>query len=397
LIDPKDVIRRYSVEELCATAEEYFRRVDDPAPLMGKPFTSLREAPEMLHNLGLLLRDLHLGRTMTVLDFGAGTCWLSRLLTQLNCQVICCDASRTALEIGKRLFSEYPLIGTAVYQPTFLWFDGHTIELQKESVDRIICFDALHHVPNLAEVIGEFGRVLRRGGIAGFSEPGRLHAQNPQAQYEMANHKVLENNVDVSEIFRMAKDAGFTKLSLAVALDMTISLDEHDVLFAAPVGSEHERLKSELWNQAYNTMTNRAIFFLHKGPLGRDSRGHIGLAHRIQALQPHYEGRVGETISMSFIVKNVGEASWLETNSEIFGIVRLGSHLYDADGTLISIDFSRHDLPRRVEPDDTLTITAEVSMTRPGRFRLAFDLVAEGVTWFENQGSIPAYVTANVR
>ena len=152
---------------------------------MSKPFAFLHETPQMLENLGLLLGGLELGRTMSVLDFGAGTCWLSRILAQLNCQPICCDASRTALDIGRRLFAELPLIGTAVFAPEFLWFDGRRIDLPDRSVDRIVCFDAFHHVPNPDEVIAEFGRVLRPGGLVGFSEPGRRHSQTAQSQYEM--------------------------------------------------------------------------------------------------------------------------------------------------------------------------------------------------------------------
>ena len=102
-IDPAEIIHRYTVEELIETAEEYYRRVTDPTPLMSKPFSFLHEAPEMLENLGHLLGGLELGKSMTVLDFGAGTCWLSRLIAQLNCRPICCDASRTALEIGRRV------------------------------------------------------------------------------------------------------------------------------------------------------------------------------------------------------------------------------------------------------------------------------------------------------
>src|SRR5580765_1350707 len=209
MIDPKDVMRKYTVEELCETADQYFRLVSDPTPLMSKPFTFLHETPVALQNLGLLLSGLHLGKTMTVLDFGAGTCWLSRFLTQMNCQTICCDASPTALEIGRRLFEEYPLIGTVVYKPTFLLYDGRRIDLPDESVDRIVCFDAFHHVPNPAETIREFGRVLKTGGIAGFNEPGKRHSQSPQSQYEMQNHKVLENDVDVNDIFEYARPAGF--------------------------------------------------------------------------------------------------------------------------------------------------------------------------------------------
>ena len=397
MIDPKDVIRRFSVEELNETAEEYYRRVDDPTPLMAKPFAFLHEAPEMLQNLGLLLAGLRLGKTMKVLDFGAGTCWLSRLLLQLNCQVISCDVSPSALRIGERLLREQPPIGTAVYGPRFLVFDGHHIELPDESVDRIVCFDAFHHISNQPEIIREFARVLRTGGIAGFSEPGRRHSQSPQSQYEMANHKVLENDVDLNEIFSYAEGVGFTRLSVRVATDLELSLDEHNVLFASPHGEAHERLKSALWNETYNTMTNRAVFFLHKGPIRRDSRSHLGLAHAMTAHPDRYEGVAGRPIPMRFTVVNTGEASWLHTNDEIFGIVRLGAHLYDGSGKLLSIDFFRQDLPGPAEPGTRLDITAPVVFDRPGQYRLVFDLVAEGVTWFENVGSKAVHTDVTVR
>jgi SAM-dependent methyltransferase len=394
MIDPKDVMRRYTVEELCETADQYFRLVSDPTPLMSKPFTFLHETPVALQNLGLLLSGLHLGKTMTVLDFGAGTCWLSRFLTQLNCQTICCDASPTALDIGRRLFEEYPLIGTVVYKPIFLSFDGRTIDLPDESVDRIVCFDAFHHVPNPAEVITQLGRVLKKGGIAGFSEPGQGHSQTPQSQYEMSNYCVLENDINVNEIFQFAQTAGFTELSLKVVSDMEMSLSQHNLLFGQP--GDAESLRSELWNQTYNAMHNRAIFFLHKGPLARDSRSHIGLAHVIRIDKTDYALEAGQALRLSVTITNTGEASWLNTNSAIFGIVRLATHLYDGDGKLVNIDFSRHELPVPVSPGETVTMSIEEYLPDSGRYRLAFDLVAEGVTWFENVGSTPIVVTARV-
>ena len=138
-IKPADIIARHSVEELIETADEYYRGIADPTALMSRPFAYLHEAPVMLQNLGALLAGLQLGKTMTVLEFGAGTCWLSRCLAQLHCQPICCDASKAALDIGRRLFAEHPLIGSAVFAPVFLPFDGHRIELDDESVDRIVC------------------------------------------------------------------------------------------------------------------------------------------------------------------------------------------------------------------------------------------------------------------
>jgi len=88
MISQRTVIKNNSVEELCQTAENYFKSIPDPTPQMAKPFRSLFEAPEKIQNLGLLLSGLNLGRTMTVLDFGAGTCWLSRFLNQLQYRTI---------------------------------------------------------------------------------------------------------------------------------------------------------------------------------------------------------------------------------------------------------------------------------------------------------------------
>ena len=389
MIDPKDIIRRYSPEELAETADEYYRRIDDPTPLMTKPFSFLHETPEMLQNLGALLAGLSLGKTMTVLDFGGGTGWLTRFLTQLNCQVICCDVSRAALAIGKRLMTELPLLGTAVYQPVFLPFDCHRIELPTASVDRVICFDAFHHVPNQREVLSEFSRVLRDGGIAGFSEPGRQHSRSPQSQYEMANHRVLENDIDLADIWTIARDCGFTRLTTKLINDMSLSLDDYARIYD---GRAKDDLRNEIWNETHNTMFNRAVFFLHKGPLRRDSRSHVGLAHVLQVRCHTPQVSEGQPIKLTISATNTGDATWLHENSEIFGTVRIGAHLYAVDGTLLAIDHSRHALPVSVAPGQSVVVEIEERLPGVGRFRLGFDVVAEGVTWFETTGSQPVFV-----
>jgi SAM-dependent methyltransferase len=389
VIDPKDVIARHSVEELLETADQYFRVMDDPRLHMVKPFASLQEAPEMLQNLGLLLAGLQLGRTMTVLDFGAGTCWLSRFLAQLNCQPICCDGSAAALEIGRRLFAELPLLGTAVFAPKFLLFDGRHLDLPDESVDRIISFDAFHHVPNQAEVLAEFGRVLKPGGIAGFSEPGPKHSQSAQSQYEMRNHRVLENDIILESLFEAAKPAGFTDVKVAVLSDLVLSFEQRRSIYEAEIKDD---IKSAIFDNVSNTMFNRNIFYLHKGPMRRDSRTHAGLAHAI-SIQPTDVVRAHNApVKLAFRLENTGEATWLHENSEIFGVVRLASHLYDDAGQLVAVDFSRHGLPRSVEPGESVALELEFVLPDAGPYRLAFDLVAEGVSWFENLGSRPVEV-----
>lgn len=388
-IDPADVIRRCSVEELARTADEYYRRVDDATPLMAKPFAFLHETPEMLQNLGLLLGKLHLGKSMTVLDFGAGTCWLSRLLSQLNCRLICCDTSDAALDIGRRLYEQHPPIGSRI-APVFLRFDGHRLDLADASVDRIICFDAFHHVPNQAEVLAEFARVLRPGGLAAFSEPGPYHSLSPQAQYEMRDHQVLENDIDLPAIFALARTAGFTAIEIVLAASTTIGLDDYRSVLAGSASPAIDTLAAE----ARRTASDKSIFVLSKGPLRPDSRSHLGLAHHMTLDAEERAIADDNTVTVRCRIHNAGTARWLHVNAEIYGTVRLGAHLYDETDTLLEVDHFRAPLPRDVEPGETIDMVARIPVPGPGAYRLTLDLVAEGVSWFENLGSAPCRVTA---
>ena len=393
MIDPKDVIKRLSVERLCQTAEDYYHRIVDPRQQMGKPFSSALEAPELLLNLGLLFSGLQLGKTMSVLDFGAGTCWLSRYLNQLGCVTISLDCSRTALELGRRLFREHPLISDPVAEPTFLAFDGQHIELDDNSVERIVCFDTFHHVPNPARVLDEMARVLKEGGIAGFAEPGRKHSQIPQSQFEMTHYQVLENDVDLDEIYPLARRAGFSEARCLLSGRREVSVPEY---LAMIDHSWSRRFGKEILNHVAELGNSKTIFFLYKGRPVPDSRNHVGLSHQLQAAQSEYQARSGEPLKISITVTNTGQARWLCRNLKSIGVVNLGAHLCDAAGALINLDFSRSSLPQDVAPGETFNQTIPLSFDRPGRYRVALDLVAEHVCWFESVGSQPLWITVEV-
>lgn len=385
LITPASVLAQYSLEELNATAEEYYRRVTDIAPFLTKPFTFLNETPAILKNLGILLDGLHLGKSMTVLDFGGGTGWLTRLLAQLNCRTICTDVSPSALAIAQRLFADHPPLGPHV-APRFLVFDGHTLDVASESVDRIICFDAFHHVPNSADVIREFHRVLRPGGIVGFSEPGRFHSRSAQSQFEMKHHRVLENDIDLATIWAQARAVGFTAVDVALVVDGHVTLAQYESLVTGGADLAAADIVTERLRQ---TMTNQSIFFLRKGEAQPDSRSHEGLRHTLTATLTHVDRRSEHPVAhITVQATNTGTALWLCENDGIFGIVRVGTHLCAADGTLLDLDHSRHQLPEPVHPGDAVTLEIVVPLPTAGPSRLVVDLVAEGVTWFENAGSV---------
>jgi MoaA/NifB/PqqE/SkfB family radical SAM enzyme len=69
-------------------------------------------------------------------------------------------------------------------------------------------------------------------------------------------------------------------------------------------------------------------------------------------------------------------------------LVRLGAQLCSADGSMLNRDFARADLPGPIGPGQTAEVPILLpSLGETGRYALKFDLVNEGVDWFERCGS----------
>lgn len=69
-IDVRQRMATFSVEELCATADEYFRRLENWDYLLAKPLAQVSEAPELLQCFAHVVQGLQLAPGMTVVDFG---------------------------------------------------------------------------------------------------------------------------------------------------------------------------------------------------------------------------------------------------------------------------------------------------------------------------------------
>jgi radical SAM family protein len=68
--------------------------------------------------------------------------------------------------------------------------------------------------------------------------------------------------------------------------------------------------------------------------------------------------------------------------------VRLGAQLCDASGALVDGEFARAGLPHTIGPSEQAAFWVRLSApAASGRYALKFDLVSEGVDWFERCGS----------
>lgn len=382
-LDPRTMLGNQSVEQLASTAEEYFRRVENVENLLAKPFGRAEDTPQLLINLAVALQGLELVPGMRILDFAAGSCWASRIFTQLGCEVVAVDVSESALEIGRELYRRLPVVGTQP-EPQFLHFDGRRFDLPDGSVERIFCFDAFHHVPNPAEVMKEMSRVLTDGGIAAFAEPGPHHSRSPQSQFEMKTFNVLENDLDIDETWRMARDAGFTDLKLALF---------HPSPFHVSRDGFEDFLQGGETAISYLDFVrahqrNVRDFFLYKGPRANpDSRRAEGLRGDIEVQLDRDRWGADEEITGRATITNSGRSSWLPSAQPIGG-VSLGCHLY-AGAELRNFDYAWTPLPiegKRLDPGESLETTLSLPRLPRGEYTLEFDLVSNRVCWFSQAG-----------
>jgi len=391
MINPRDVMASVPVDEHCRRAEQYFRSVEEPERLLAKPFVSLNEAPLLLYRLGLLLGGLKVGPTMRVLDFGAGTCWVAHILATLQCSVVCVDPSETALALGRRLFAMRPP-PPDVAPPQFLAFDGETIPLPSGSVDRIICFDALHHVPNPARILAEFHRVLKDGGLAGFSEPGRLHSRSPVSQYEMQHFGVIENDIRLEDVKACADQAGFSGMLAAAESGFETWLDFAE---AQQVWDAH--VLPERWVTAnLHSFHGRSTFVLQKGAYEPDSRLAEGLAGELRVDQDDFEVRAGEPLPLAVHVRNTGGARWLARNEPDIGAVKIGARVRRADSPSTAPATHRTPFPHDVTAGESLIVPVDLRLPEPGDYEVTLDLLDEQIVWFETLGTTPCRLRVTV-
>ena len=393
-IDVAALVEQTSIDDLNRAAEEYFASITNWDHQLTKPFSQAHESPTLLIDMAVLMQGLQLTAGATVLDFGAGTGWFARYLTQLGCRVLLLDVSETALAKARELYERLPIIGDRP-SPEFLPFDGRTIPLPDASVDRVISFHAFHHVPYPVAIIEELGRVLRPGGIAGFAEPGPRHSRSPVSQFEMRNYRVVENDVDVHAIWRAARACGFRDLQLAVfhGPPYHVSLEDFEDFLAGGTATAPWVTSTRVF------LRNARTFFLTRAGAERvDSRRADGLASHIHVPTIEEAFKAGAPIVIEALVTNTGTSTWLPWTAG-HGGVGCGAHLYDGSSTLVAFDAGVApigDPAREVAPGETVAVSVHLAPQRAGQYVVELDCVAAHVSWFAPLGSRPARVTINV-
>ncbi len=100
------------------------------------------------------------------------------------------------------------------------------------------------------------------------------------------------------------------------------------------------------------------------------------------------KAKAGQPLTIRTRVRNRSTRPFVADATYGRRLVRLGAQLCREDGTLINLDFARARLPGPIGPGQSADIAIELPpITERGRYALKFDLVSEGVEWFEKCGS----------
>jgi hypothetical protein len=98
--------------------------------------------------------------------------------------------------------------------------------------------------------------------------------------------------------------------------------------------------------------------------------------------------RAGRPIQISATVRNLSTRAFPAQATYGRRLVRLGAQLCDRDRTVINRDFERAWLPDTLQPGQSMSVLMTITAPpTPGRYALKFDLVSEGIDWFEACGS----------
>jgi SAM-dependent methyltransferase len=378
-----------------AAAERYFATFANPEFLLDKPFSETHLTAKHLIDAGVLIDAMRLTPGDTVVEIGAGSCWLSHMLNRYGCRTISLDVSPTAMALGKTLFERDPRTHWRL-DPRFLTYDGRSIPLPSSSCDRIVINDAFHHIPNQRELLTEMHRILTGDGAIAMAEPGRGHGSAEQAVHESTSTGVLEHELALDDLAALARDCGFERVTIVAASPLArreIPARELGA-FMGGCGFAH------YWKEFCSALEQHHYIVCYKGsPDATTARpGRLSARLRV-AGGTHLRIRQQQSATVTLCITNTGDTRWLQSEQPGKGWTRIGAHLY-RDGEpreLVEFNWFRAELPKTVPPGSQMTAVLTLpAIATPGRYLVVLDLVVEGMTWFADRGSGVAAVTIDV-
>jgi hypothetical protein len=181
-----------------------------------------------------------------------------------------------------------------------------------------------------------------------------------------------DSDTEMALARQMAADIGVDRLCWELT-------DHPEDLFSrrfVPGTEAYAEIKHEVWDD--NNLGNAIP--------GATPRARIDVSGRIPGLP--LIARAGRQVSVRTRVRNLSTRPFPAAASYGRRLVRIGAQLCSSDGSVVNRDYERAWLPDTLSPHDSVSVP--MTLTAPsekGRYNLKFDLVSEGIDWFEACGS----------
>lgn len=352
-----------------------------------------------LFDFMVVAKSLNLRPGAEVLDFASGSCYVSEFLNRVGYTTVAFDRDPELLAIGRERLTLDPRCDPG--RTRFVMGDGLRLPFADESFDGIICMNALHHMPDYHATLMEMHRVLRSGGRAVFSEPGSEHSKHPESVHMMKEFGVLERDVVLSEIYKLARSTGFRRMILKPYVS-----PEHVELDYEELHSFKEGRKVStpfLTSQEVADFIERyhPLFCLEKEgerPLTSANASPELLRANITVKEYPKRVRRGEVMKVVALCENTGQSLWLSKPRPFGGYVTFGVKLLTVAGRLLDDGRGRQPLTQDVPPGRQIEVITEVPLEGldAGQYRVLFDMVNEQVHWFQHKGSEAAEQTLEI-
>jgi MoaA/NifB/PqqE/SkfB family radical SAM enzyme len=218
---------------------------------------------------------------------------------------------------------------------------------------------------------GDFNRAIANLA-AMMDEKRRLGLDVPFVNWRYILFVHNDSDEEMDRARRLAAEIGVDRLCWEIT-------DHPENLFSrrfVPGSPDYERIRKEVWDD--NNLGNAIP--------GATPRARIEVRTPLPGLP--LVARRGGRLTIRTRVHNLCDRPFPANASYGRRLVNLGAQLCAADGTLLALDHARAHLPATLPPRSAADVPIVVpAPARPGRYLLKFDLVCEGVDWFERCGS----------
>ena len=218
---------------------------------------------------------------------------------------------------------------------------------------------------------GDFAKAL--ANLRAMADEKAKHGRDvPYLNWRYILFKWNDHDEEMNTARRLAVDIGVDRLCWEITDHPEDSFSQR----FRPGTADYKSIENQTWD--HSRLSNAIP--------GATPRARIDVRTLVPALP--IVARRGKTLRLQTRVTNLSNRRFAAQASYGRRLVRLGAQLCAADGTLINRDYARAWLPRHLEGGQHTNIQIEIpTPTEPGRYQLKFDLVSEGIDWFEKSGS----------